>query len=159
MKRTQEEILNLYDKYYDMVWRICLMQLGNMQDAYDGTQETFIRLMNCSKVFQDEEHAKAWLIRTAANYCKDILKSSWRKKQICADWTEVMEGALVPDAYNEVFEAMMELPKKYRIIIYLHYYEGYSLKEVADIIKVNASTVRSRLAKAKSLMRGYLEEV
>lgn len=158
MKRTQEEILELYDKYYDMVWRICFMQLGNIQDAYDGTQETFIRLMGYSKPFHDKEHEKAWMIRTAVNYCKDILKSAWRKNQIHVDLTEIMKNDSMTDAYNEVFETMMELPEMYRVILYLYYYEGYSLKEIASIIKVNASTVRSRFSKAKQLMKTYLED-
>lgn len=100
MKRTQEEILELYDKYYDMVWRICFMQLGNIQDAYDGTQETFIRLMGYSKPFHDKEHEKAWMIRTAVNYCKDILKSGWRKNQIHVDLTEIVKNDSVTDCID-----------------------------------------------------------
>ena len=67
MKRTQNEILALYDKYYEMVWRICLVRFGNAHDAYDATQETFVRLMNYNKAFYSKEHEKAWLIRTAVN--------------------------------------------------------------------------------------------
>lgn len=156
--RTQQEILELYEKYYEMVWRICLVRFGNSHDAYDAAQETFIRLMNYGKSFHDEEHEKAWLIRTAVNYCKDVLKSSRRKNEICLEAGEPIEAEAVAGEYTDVYEAMMDLPEKYRVVLYLYYYEGYSLKEIAELLKTNASTLRSRFAKAKELMKAYLEE-
>lgn len=157
--RTQKEILDSYEKYYEMVWRVCLMQFGNSHDAYDATQETFIRLMNCSKSFRSEEHEKAWLIRVAINYCKDVMKSSHRKREVALETDQPPESGMVPDVYASVYEAMMELPKEYRVILYLHFYEGYTLKEIAGMMKMNSSTLRSRFAKAKELMREYIKEV
>jgi len=157
MKRTQKEILDTYEKYYEMIWRICLVQFGNTHDAYDATQETFIRLMNDTKSFHNEEHEKAWLIRTAVNYCKNVLKSSHRKNEIGLDSGKPLEAGILPDKYADVYETMMELPEKYRVILYLYYYEGYSLKEIAGMLRINASTLRSRFAKAKELMKEYLE--
>lgn len=159
MKRTQQEILELYEKYYEMVWRICLVRFGNSHDAYDAAQETFVRLMNYAKPFHSGEHEKAWLIRTAVNYYKDVMKSGRRRNEICLDAGKPPEAGVVPDEYSEVYEAMMELPEKYRVILYLYYYEGYSLKEIAGMMKTNASTLRSRFAKAKELMKEYLEDV
>lgn len=159
MKRTQQEILELYEKYYEMVWRICLVRFGNSHDAYDAAQETFVRLMSYTKSFHSGEHEKAWLIRTAVNYCKDVMKSSRWKQEICLDAGKPPEAGVVSNEYSEVYEAMMELPEKYRIILYLYYYEGYSLKEIAGMMKTNASTLRSRFAKAKELMKEYLEDV
>ena len=158
MKRTQNEILALYDKYYEMVWRICLVRFGNSHDAYDATQETFIRLMNYNKSFQSEEHEKAWMIRTAVNYCKDVMKSARRKREICLESEKPQEGGMVPQEYSEVYETMMELPEKYRVILYLHYYEWYSMKEIAEILELNESSLRSRFARAKEVMKEYLEE-
>ncbi len=158
MKRTQQEVLDLYEKYYEMVWRICLVRFGNTHDAYDAAQETFVRLMSDTKSFHNEEHEKAWLIRTAINYCKDVMKSSHWKREIGLDGGKPPEAGVVPNEYSEVYEAMMELPEKYRVILYLHYYEGYSQKEIARMMKTNASTLRSRFAKAKELMKVYLEE-
>ncbi len=158
MKRTQKEILDLYEKYYEMVWRICLVRFGNSHDAYDAAQETFVRLISYTKSFHSEEHEKAWLIRTAVNYCKDVMKSSYRKREFCLDAGKPSEEVDVPDEYSEVYEAMMGLPEKYRVILYLYYYEGYSLKEIAGMMKMNASTLRSRFAKAKELMKAYLKE-
>lgn len=156
--RAQKEILDSYEKYYEMIWRICLMQFGNSHDAYDATQETFIRLMNNTKSFRSEEHEKAWLIRVAVNYCRDVMKSSHRKREIALEADKPKEAGMVPEEYASVYETMMELPKEYRMILYLHFYEGYSLKEIAGMLKVNPSTLRSRFAKAKELMREYLEE-
>lgn len=159
MKRTQEEITQIYEKYYEMVWRICFMQLGNVHDAYDGTQETFLRLMSYRKSFHSEEHQKAWLIRTAVNYCKDVMKSGWKRSQIGMeenDFSELFDSNGEGEKHEEVVQAMMDLPEKYRVILYLYYYEGYSLKEISGMVKVNPSTLRSRFAKAKQLMKQYL---
>lgn len=158
MKRTQKEILALYEKYYEMIWRICLVRFGNAHDAYDAAQETFIRLMNHNKSFHSEEHEKAWLIRTAINYCKDVMKSSRRKREICLESGKPLESGIVPEEYSEVYETMMELPEKYRVILYLHYYEWYSLKEIARMLQINESTLRSRFARAKEVMKEYLED-
>ncbi len=156
--RTQQEILELYEKYYEMVWRICLVRFGNSHDAYDAAQETFVRLMNYGKSFHNEEHEKAWLIRTAVNYCKDVLKSSRRKNEICFESGEPIEAEAIAEGYTDVYEAMMDLPEQYRVVLYLYYYEGYSLKEIAAMLKTNASTLRSRFAKVKELMKGYLQD-
>lgn len=157
MKRTQKEILELYEKYYEMIWRICLVQFGNPHDAYDATQETYVRLINYEKPFHGEEHEKAWLIRTAINYCRDVMKSSARKKLACLEEGKPLAGGIVPKEYAEVYETMMGLPEKYRVLLYLYYYEGYTLKEIAGMLKANASTLRSRFAKAKELMKEYLD--
>ncbi len=157
MRRTQKEITKAYETYHNMVWRICLMQLGNEQDANDGVQETFLRLIRFHGSFRDEEHEKAWLIRTAVNYCRDVQKSSWRKKRAEELPEELLTGEEA-ESSREVYETMQELPEQYRVILYLHYYEGYSLKEIAMLLRVNPSTLRSRFAKAKEIMKTYLEE-
>ncbi|MCI9492279.1 MAG: RNA polymerase sigma factor [Lachnospiraceae bacterium] len=156
--RTQKEILGLYEKYYEMVWRICLVQLGNSHDAYDAVQETFFRLMGNAKTFHNEEHVKAWLIRVAINYCKDVKKSGFRKREISLNAEKPTEDGGVPEEYAEVYEAMMGLPKEHRVVLYLHYYEGYSLKEIAKMMKINPSTLRSRMSRAKELMKQYLQD-
>lgn len=158
MRRTQQEIMDSYEKYYEMVWRICLVRFGNSHDAYDAAQETFVRLINYGKSFHSEEHEKAWLIRTAVNYCKDVLKSSRRKNEICLESGGPIEAEAIAEGYTDVYEAMMDLPEQYRVVLYLYYYEGYSLKEIAALVKTNASTLRSRFAKAKELMKVYLED-
>ncbi len=158
MGQTQEEILGYYDQYYDMIWRICLMQMGKEEDAYDAVQETFLRLIRKGKVFRDTEHAKAWLIQTAVNYCRDVHKSAWRQHYAGDEGLELLNTETYSERDREVFETLMELPKEQRVILYLYFYEGYSLKEIAGLLKVNASTLRSRFAKAKERMREYLEE-
>ncbi|MCI9446402.1 MAG: hypothetical protein HFH36_03210 [Lachnospiraceae bacterium] len=115
MRRTQKEILESYEKYYEI---------------------------------HGEEHEKAWLIRTAINYCRDVMKSSARKKQACLEERKLFAGEVVPEEYAEVYGTMLELPEKYRVLLYLYYYEGYTLKEIAGMLKANASTLRPRFAKA-----------
>ena len=156
MKRTQQEVLDLYEKYYEMVWRICLVRFGNTHDAYDAAQETFVRLMSDTKSFHNEEHEKAWLIRTAINYCKDVMKSSHWKREIGLDGGKPPEAGVVPNEYSEVYEAMMELPEKYRVILYLHYYEDYPAVEIARILGKKENTVYSWLSRARELLRERL---
>ena len=162
-QRTKQEIIELYEWYCDMVYRNCYLYLKNTQDAYDATQETFLRLIQYHKKFHCSEHAKAWLLVTSSNYCKDVLKSSWRKKKV--DCEEViMEHYLHTqqpsnqEQLDEVLAALIELPERYRIILYLHYYEGYQMKEIAKLLHKNASTIRSRFSKAKRLLRERIKE-
>ena len=163
VQRTQQEIIELYEQHCDMVYRNCYLYLKHAQDAYDATQETFLRLIQYRKKFKSSEHAKAWLLVTSSNYCKDVLKSSWRKKQSDCE-SIVMEQYMQAgqpsnqEQLDEVLFVLMELPERYRTIVYLHYYEGYSLKEIAKLLHKNASTIRSRLSKAKQLLRERLKE-
>lgn len=162
--RTQEETLALYKAYCDMVYRICFIYLKNQQDAKDAVQETFLRLIRHPKKFENEAHAKSWLIVTASNYCKDILKSSWYRKQVHDDsflLSEFTSDNDIPsnqELLDGVLYAVMRLPDQYKTIIYLYYYEGYSLGEIANILHVNPSTLRSRFSKARDILRESLKE-
>lgn len=162
--RTQDETLKLYETYCDMVYRICFLYLKNQQDAKDAVQETFLRLIKHPKKFENEAHAKSWLIVTASNYCKDVLKSFWHRKQVDGEsflLTEFSSNNDVPsnqELLDEVLYAVMRLPDQYKTIIYLYYYEGYQLGEIANILHVNPSTLRSRFAKAKLILRDTLRE-
>ena len=163
LEHTKREMLELYETYCDMVYRICFLHLKNENDAYDAVQETFLKLMQHKKKFKGEEHAKAWLITTASNHCKDVLKSAWRKKRIDAE-EAILEN--MPDKEylankemeNAVLDALIQLPEDYKNILYLYYYEGYQLNEIAKMLHRNASTIRSRFSKAKQLLRNHLEK-
>ncbi len=158
--RIQEETLELYQIYRDMIYRICMIHLKNPQDACDATQETFLRLMQSDKEFENKEHAKAWLILVAGNCCKNMLKSFWRRNRSSEEKLDIIRDSAyekgLPD--NEVLEAIMNLPEKYKDLIYLHYYEGYSVEEIAALMKKNPSTLRSRLGRAREILKKYLEE-
>lgn len=159
--RAQEEILRLYEEYADMVFRICFIHLKNRQDSYDATQETFLKLMQNNKPFESSEHAKAWLIKVAGNICKNMLTSFWNKNRTGDDVLLLISQGETNEStnQNEVMEAILNLPEKYKDLVYLHYYEGYSIEEIAKMMGKNPSTLRSRLSRAKSLLKDDLMHV
>ena len=155
MKRTQQEVLDLYEKYYEMVWRICLVRFGNTHDAYDAAQETFVRLMSDTKSFHNEEHEKAWLLRVSINACKDYLKSFFRRNTVSLESLGEMEEQITEDS-REVLEAVLSLPVKYKDAVYLHYYEGYTAGETAKILGKNVNTVYTLLTRSRQMLREKL---
>lgn len=157
---TEQRIHEIYCRNIDMVYRICFLYLKNEQDAYDAAHETFIRLIQKNPEFADREHEKAWLIRVAVNYCKDMLKSWWKR-----NWNGngIPEEQKIFQMFPEetldspVLEAVLALPVRYKALIYLHYYEGYTVTEIGSILGQNPSTLRGRLARAKEILRKELE--
>lgn len=156
--RTDEEIQDIYTRYIDMVYRIAFLMLKNSPESEDVSQTVFIKLMQSDNKFKSEEHLKAWLIVTARNTCKDILKSRWWKKTVALDSAvEIPSEEQWED--SSVYKAVMGLHKKYRLPLYLYYYEGYSTQEIADMLAVNPSTLRSQLRAARQKLKLTLEEV
>lgn len=150
-----QRVQDIYDKYFDTIYRICFLYMKNEADTLDAVQETFLRLMQSHFTEYSEEKTKAWLIVTASNYCKKQLGHWWRKKK------EVFEETMLEDVVGEtlhpVVEAVWTLPKKYRILIYLYYYEGYKTGEIGSMLGISASTVQTRLAKARKLLKLEIE--
>ena len=115
----------------------------------------FLKLITGNRRFQSEEHEKAWLIRVTINACKDMLKNFFRRHRVSID--EVIEQAAVSHNDScEVLEAVLTLPKKYRNVIYLHYIEGYTAPEIADILKKNVNTVYTLLTRSKRILKEKL---
>ncbi|MCI8859781.1 MAG: RNA polymerase sigma factor [Lachnospiraceae bacterium] len=141
----------LYHKYFAAVYSICFLYMKNEADACDMVQETFLQLLQGRFTYQSQEKTKAWLIVTASNCCKKQLRKSWRKKQVAYDAALHDRGKEDPD--NLLLRMVEELEEKYRLPVYLYYFEGYHSAEIAKILHVNASTIRSRLAKARELLR------
>jgi RNA polymerase sigma-70 factor (ECF subfamily) len=131
------------------------MYMKNRHDAEDMVQSTFIRLMEDGTVFKSEEHEKAWLIRTAVNLCKDHFRHWWSKTVGIDKAAENAAGQ--PFGMDENFEIVMALPPKYKTVLYLYYYEGYSTVEIAKMLGRKESTVRSRLHTARKLLKMELE--
>ncbi len=150
-----EQAERLYHKYFAAVYSVCFLYMKNQADACDMVQETFLRLLQRNFTWQDEERAKAWLIVTASNCCKSQLRKSWRKKQVAFDAALHDKGKEESD--NLLLRMVEELEEKYRLPVYLHYFEGYRGAEIARMLHVNDSTVRSRLAKARKILRLALE--
>lgn len=151
-----ENALNLFG---DAVLRLAYSYLKTREDAEDVVQDTLIRLMQSEEIFENEEHMKAWMLRVAANLCKDILKSSRRQKEVA-----MVEGYEegVEDEYNtgenDVMKAVMSLPEKYRSVIHLYYFEEYATKEIAVITGKKEATVRSLLKRGREKLESILSK-
>ncbi|MDF2540101.1 MAG: rpoD2 [Herbinix sp.] len=152
--RTTEELSQIYHRHVKTVFRVCYIYMKNQYDTEDMVQNTFIKLMKDKTQFQSEEHEKAWLIKTATNLCKDYFRSWWSKRISLEEAELTQENHPVID---ETLEKVLGLPPKYKIAVYLHYYEGYSAVEIAKILKKNESTVRGYLHTGRKLLRIEME--
>ena len=139
------------------MYRIGLNYAKNIQDAEDIVQNTLMKLYLSEIEFSDEEHLKSWLIRVCINESKNLVKSGWRKKTCSI--TE-LENTLFNEnqEYRELYDCVLKLPEKYSIVIYLHYYEGYKTEEIATITDTKPSTVRTRLERARNLLKQMYKE-
>ena len=153
--RSEREVNNAIEQYADMVLRLCTVYLKNSADAEDIFQTVFLKYTLHPRPFESAEHEKAWLIRVTINACKDLLKSFFHSRTVSLE--ELKEYApAVTEAQYAVMEAVWALPRPYRDVIYLHYYEGYTAPEIAGILKRNPNTVYTHLHKGKELLREAL---
>lgn len=155
LSRTDSCISQQIEKFGDMVYRLGIIYLKNEQDAQDVFQEVFLRLFEKEPVFETEEHEKAWIITATSNCCKNILRTAWYRKTVSLD--KLCEPIADPSE-RETTLILLELPVKYRQVLYLHYYEGYKTEEIGEILKVNSATVRTRLKRGRALLQGKLTE-
>lgn len=152
--RTDKEIIEIYNRQADTVYFVCYSFMKNKPEAEDMMQETFLRLISTGKRFENERHEKAWLIVTASNLCKNSLKRHWRREESIEDNPALAEKVSKSD--NEVLEAILALPKDYKTVVYMYYYEGYSTKEIAQYLRCPGATVRTKLARARKLLKEML---
>ena len=150
--RDDEEITGIFKRHGQVVYRICFAYMKNHADAEDALQQTFFKLIEKRPVLTSEEHEKAWLMRTAANICKNALRYWWRKRQDIDDMHDLATN--IED--DTVLQEVLKLPEKYKIVVYLYYYEGYNNVEIADILKKPPSTIRNHLREARSILRERL---
>ena len=148
--RTDKEIMDIYNRQVDTVYRICFSFMKTRADTEDMVQETFLRLMSSGTEFQSEKHEKAWLIVTASNVCKDALRRSWRKHTSIEELPEIAQEG--PE-WNPVLEAILALPRDQKTAVYMYYYEGYSSAEIAQALGCRQGTVRSRLSRARQALK------
>ncbi|MCI9171285.1 MAG: sigma-70 family RNA polymerase sigma factor [Lawsonibacter sp.] len=150
---SADEFETAYDTYSAAVYRLALVYLGRPADAEDVTQEAFLRLLSRAPQFADEAHQRRWLLRVTANLCKDQLRGFWRRQ--VAELEDTLPAA--PPEEREALEAVMALPEHYRLPIHLHYYEGYSVAEIAEILKLGQSAVKMRLKRGREMLKIELE--
>lgn len=139
-----------------MLLRLAFSYMRNTGDAEDAVQDAFVALLGRREGFKSDEHLRAWLVRVTVNRCKDMLGSARRKADAALD-VDLLESE-TPGETGELLAAVLSLPVKYRSVLHLYYYEGYSAKEIASLIGVNASTVRTRLERGRKALKEILKE-
>lgn len=130
---TDAEFEAALDRYGDMVFRLAYSYLKNRTDAEDVMQETLFKLCTCKKPFESLDHERNWVVRVAVNECRHLLRAPWRRRT--APLEEQAETAVFDTpAQSALFQEVMALPPRYRLVIYLHYYEGYAVKKIAAVM-------------------------
>lgn len=147
---SEKNIREAVIEYSDTLYKVCIVILCNEQDVQDAIQDTFCRYLEKKPVFRDKEHEKAWLIRVASNICRDMIRFRIRHPKVSID---EVENTLAAPEHREILRELLELPVKQRTVIYLHYVEGYQVKEIADILGITESAVKVRLLRGRKQMR------
>lgn len=158
---ADDEFLDIYHRNIKRVYQISMLYLKNITDAEDSTQIVFLKYLKSKKTFNTLEHEEAWFIRVTMNHCKDVQRCWWKSHRVDIEkipevhTTEENEFALLK-------EELLELPNKYKEVLFLYYFEGFAVKEISKHLKRNESTIRTQLSKGRELLKinmgGYYEE-
>ena len=154
MKQSVQELVALYrNNLFAAAFNVC----KNAQDAEDIVQDTFLQYYTTKNKFESEQHIRAWLIRVAINKAKNVNHTFWKRNKVSLE--EYMETLTfeTPESEN-LFETVMRLPEKYRIVIHLYYYEEYAVREIAQILKLSESNVKIRLSRGRAMLKETLKE-
>ncbi|MDD2587176.1 MAG: sigma-70 family RNA polymerase sigma factor [Syntrophomonadaceae bacterium] len=156
-ENSESQIEQILRKYSNMVYRLAYARTKNRADAQDLLQEVFLRCLKSNVQFNDDEHCKAWLIRTTINCSKSLLSSAWFSKTV--SMKENLPDSLhnLEDEKSEIFYAVLELPVKYRMVVHLYYYEDYSVAELSKLLNRKESTVKTQLYRARELLKQKLK--
>lgn len=143
--------------YQDNLFAVAFNICQNTQDAEDVIQDTFVQYYTTKKEFENEQHIRAWLLRVVINKAKNVTRTFWRRNKISIE--DYMETLTFDTPESEtLFETVMQLPEKYRIAIHLYYYEDYAVREIADILKLSESNVKTRLSRGRAMLKKELKE-
>lgn len=153
--RTDNEIAEIYKRHVKTVYRICYTYMKNPADTEDVVSDTFVKMIKSAPTFNGEEHEKAWLIRTAVNACKDVLKHWSRHNVDIADYSDKLEAVEALET-DDVICGVCALPNKYKAVIHLYYYEGYTSVQIAGVLHKPQSTIRNYLHEARKLLKERL---
>ncbi len=141
------------DTYSQSLIRLCYTYVHNICDAEDITQDVFVALLKRGRPFDSTEHEKAWLLRTAINKSKNYLRSGWVRRTVPMEDADLSEPDDSASEKNQVMEAVLSLPEKYRTVIHLFYYNGYSINEISEIVGKKSATVGTLLARGRNLLK------
>ena len=151
-----EQFTNIAQKYIDMIFRVAFNYLKERTEADDVTQEVLVKLYLSDKVFESDDHLKNWLIRVTINSCKKVFLAPWRKTRPLESYAK--ELTFVAPEHSDLFEQIKELPRNYRLAIYLYYYEGYSTEEVAALLNRPKATIATWLHRGRQQLKIKLLE-
>lgn len=155
--RTDVEITRAIDQYADMVRRLCFVHLKNYADTEDIFQTVFLKYAQSKLEFTNVEHEKAWLIRVTINACKDLMRDFFRRNVVSVDALYNLPGHTT-DEHRYLLEEVLKLPEKYRNVVYLFYYEGYTAVEISQILNRKVNTIYTWLDRARAQLRDVLTE-
>lgn len=144
-------------RYADMVYRLAILNTRDTHEADDVFQEVFLKLFRHKESILSEEHMKAWLIRVTINQCRSLATTVWNKRRVSLDAVEEMADETVAEDYSEVYEAVKDLPDKYREVIHLFYYEELQINEIAKVLNRNEGTIKTQLARGRKLLQDKLK--
>ena len=153
---TDEEFERLARAYGDAVFRVAYHALGRRADAEDVTQTVLLKLYRAEKLFESDAHAKHWLLRVALNESRRLMRAPWRARVVPLE--DFDAPAAPSDERSDVLDAVMALDAKYRVCVYLYYYEGYSVREIAAALNTKESTVQTRLSRARERLKQTLSD-
>lgn len=152
-------IEELIDRYGDDILRLCLLYLGDRQLAEDAFQDTFVKAWKNLSSFKGESSVKTWLSQIAANTCRSMLRSPWLRMRRRSRSVDELLSLPAPESedHTSLVQAVCALPDKYREVIVLHYEQEMKLREIAQLLRIPANTVSTRLRKARKLLGAALE--
>lgn len=152
-----KEYERLASAYVDCIYRVAVSGCKNYADAEDVVQNTFMKLWEKENIFEDDEHVRKWLIRVAVNECNSLWRSPWKRRM--TSWEDLQwEPVFSSPEKSSLYYAVKDLPIKYRQIVHLYYFEDYSTKEIAEIMKLSETAVQTRLLRARQKLREKLKE-
>ena len=151
------EYQRLATLYLDTIYRVALNGCKNHADAEDVVQNTFLKLLRAENEFTDDDHVRKWLLRVAINECNSLWRSPWKKHTTSLDELST-EPIFTSPEKSALYHAVMKLPVKYRQVIHLYYYEGYSVREIAELLRISETAVQTRLLRARKQLKESLKE-
>lgn len=152
----RQEAARLAERFGPAVYRLAYARTGNAADAEDVTQDVFLRLLTKAPAFSDDDHARAWLLRVTANRSNDLFRSPWQRRVPLEELQE--ESAPAQDNPGETVAAVLALPPKLRVVVHLFYYEELSVAQIAKLLKMREGAVKTRLSRARALLRRNMLE-
>lgn len=150
---TDEEVVR---RYADMVYRIAIMRMKSPSETDDVFQEVFLRYIRFGRHLHGEEHIKAWLIRVTINCCNTANTNVWKKRMVPLEDRDSEPSTEMSEQGGELLETIWQLPEGDREVLYLFYYEGYSVREISKMLRKTEGAVKTKLSRARDKLRDIL---